>query len=66
MCHPMATSSIWDAAVPNRRAVHICMNGRSRVRSEKLGGEAETVAGEAAEGDTGAGPDIRSRISEAA
>src|SRR4051812_44301369 len=37
MCQPMATRSICDAAVPNSRAIHICMKGRSRVSSEKLG-----------------------------
>jgi hypothetical protein len=58
MCQPMATMSICEAAVPKRRATHIRMKGRSRVRSVKLGG-GETEAG------TGAGPDIRSRIAEA-
>ena len=37
MCQPIATSSIWLAAVPNSRADHSRMKGRSLVRSEKLG-----------------------------
>ncbi|CKV95005.1 Uncharacterised protein [Mycobacterium tuberculosis] len=65
----MATSSICEAAVPKSRAVHICMKGRSRVRSEKLGeeaapaGTAEAAGGK--EAGAGSGPDIRSRIAEA-
>jgi hypothetical protein len=51
------------------------MNGRSRVRSEKLGGEAVPAAGTAGaseeeeeeeeEEEAEAGPDIRSRIAQA-
>ena len=54
MCQPMATSSIWLAAVPKSRATHSCMKGRSRVRSEKFGAVSE------ASGTAG----IRSRIAE--
>ncbi|BEP43607.1 hypothetical protein GmRootV15_41960 [Variovorax sp. V15] len=66
----MATSNICEAAVPKRRAVHICMKGRSRVRSEKLGGETAAAVDVAwasgeEEAEAWAGPDIRPRIAEA-
>ena len=58
MCQPIATSSICDAAVPKRRATHIRMNGRWRVRSEKLGGEVTSRpwAGTGTGAETEAGP----------